>query len=190
MQEHYGKHKQEPEWRAARCLRRGELSDSRRGWLLDRSSLTRRLQGACDGEFSVRVLGQGWASPMHSEARALGIPLNQRVWRRQVQLCCDGRPWVFARTLIPLKTLHGPQGRLLHLGSRPLGAVLFADPRMRRGPVEVARLGPGSRLHRAAATGTDELGTIWGRRSLFQLGGSPLLVAEFFLGDPWPSEGA
>ena len=101
---------------------------------------------------------------------------------REVQLLCDEVPWVFARTLIPASSLKGPARRLTRLGSRPLGAVLFADRQVRRGDTEVARLQPGERLFHAA---TDSLvpspGAIWGRRTLFYMAGRPLLVNELFL---------
>jgi chorismate--pyruvate lyase len=89
---------------------------------------------------------------------------------------------VFARTVIPRATLTGPRRRLTRLKTRPLGAVLFADPSMQRGPVEIARLTPRDKLYPVALR---HLGRqppeIWGRRSLFTLGGKPLLVSEIFL---------
>jgi chorismate--pyruvate lyase len=91
---------------------------------------------------------------------------------------------VFARTVIPRDTLVGSNRRLTRLKTRPLGAVLFADPGMERGPVEIARLTPCDRLFPAA---TRRLASapeaIWGRRSLFTLAGKPLLVSEIFLPD-------
>ncbi len=75
-----------------------------------------------------------------SEARVLGIPLREKVWIREVHLIGCGGPWVFARSLIPVSTLRGRQRRLRNLGNTPLGAVLFQDKSMRRGPIETARV--------------------------------------------------
>jgi len=73
---------------------------------------------------------------------------------------------------------------LTHLKSKPLGAVLFADPTMERGPVEIARLTHGDKLYPVAMRRHDRAATaIWGRRSVFRLGGLPLLVSEIFLPD-------
>ncbi len=170
----------EPRWRPAAALPRRRLPAGLPAWLLDRSSLTRRLQVACGGDFRVRVLAQGWRRPLENERRVLGMRRGTLAWVRQVHLLCHGQPWVFARTVIPAATLHGGQRRLLRLGSRPLGAMLFADHRVRRGPMEIAAIAPGTPLHRAAL-GAGAAGRIWGRRSLFFFDSRPLLVNEIFL---------
>lgn len=163
------------------------LSDARPGlhaWLLDRGSLTRRLRSVCGDRFRVRVLFQGWTHPGRDEARVLKLRLDAWAWTREVQLFCGERPWVFARTLIPSQTLSGRGRRLTRLGARPLGEVLFADPSVWRGPVEIARIATGQRLHQRAFAGFGEPSdAIWGRRSVFQIDGCPLLVCEIFLPD-------
>lgn len=153
-------------------------------WLLDAGSLTQRLRHACAGRFRVRVLRQGRARPSRDEARALKLRLADWAWTREVQLLCDDQPWVFARTLIPARTLSGRGRRLTQLGTKPLGQVLFADPEVRRGPVEIARIVAGQRLHQRAFAGFAEPpDAIWGRRSVFWIDGCPLLVCEIFLPD-------
>jgi len=98
---------------------------------------------------------------------------------RQVLLCCGDTPLVYARTVIPVTTIKGAQRRYANLGSRPLGAMLFADRTMRREDVQVAVL-PAS--HEANQfTRADE--SVWGRRSVFRVAGKPLLVSEYFLPD-------
>ncbi|WP_158675375.1 chorismate--pyruvate lyase family protein [Thiohalobacter thiocyanaticus] len=169
-------------WHPGRRWRRVQLDPRLRGWLLDTSSLTRRLQQCCAGHFRVRLDWQGWARPALDECQALGLRRRQRALVREVHLLCNDIPWVFARTVIPRASLRGRERRLAHLGERPLGAVLFADPRMQRGEVEVARIDPGTALH-AHALGEQgaEAGPVWGRRSVFWLGRKPLLVSEIFL---------
>lgn len=173
--------------RCMRWLRKHQLpirqpSIELRCWLFDPTSLTQRVRDACAGKFSVRVEQQGWGRPRLDESQTLGLRQGRRALIREVHLLCDDRPWVFARTVIPVSTLSGEQRHLAHLGNRPLGAVLFADPHMVRGPVEVAPIRHGHPLYAAAVQGLkrkpDE---IWGRRSVFRLGGKPLLVSEFFL---------
>ena len=57
-----------------------------------------------------------------------------------------------------------------------------ADPSTQRGPVEIARLSPCDKLYPSAIRHlTQRPEKIWGRRSLFTLGGKPLLVSEIFL---------
>lgn len=132
----------------------------------------------------MRILGQGWSRPLNDEARVLGLRLGAWAWIREVQLLCDHQPWVFARTLIPAETLRGRGQRLTRLGTRPLGEVLFADPGVRRGPVEIARIAASQRLHQwAFADRAESPDAIWGRRSLFWIAKHPLLVCEIFLPD-------
>ena len=169
-------------WRNGRQLPRATPNAALRDWLLDTGSLTRRVQCVCPGRFRVRVESQGWGRPRLDECRALGVRVGRVALIREVHLLCDDRPWVFARTVIPLSTLRGARRRLAHLGDRPLGAVLFADPHMQRGPVEVTRIAHGSALFMAATQGVKRRPqAIWGRRSVFRLSGKPLLVSEFFL---------
>lgn len=181
MKDDYGKHALEPVWQSCRRLRRSALPEQWRSWLLDHSSLTRRLQRCCRGSFRVAVIAQRMEPPMLSEARALGRPPQEVALVRQVHLLCDEIPWVFARTVVPLPSLQSGLKRLAVLGDKPLGAVLFADPKMERTPVEVASIDPRHRLYRMSRGKQPSDKPLWGRRSVFSLQGNQLLVSEFFL---------
>jgi chorismate--pyruvate lyase len=173
-----------PHWHRHRLCSAQGLSVELARWLFDPGSLTRRLRQCCPDGFQVRVLRQGWSRPSRDEARVLRLRLDARAWTREVQLFCGDQPWVFARTLIPTVTLRGRGRRLTQLGSRPLGEVLFSDPGVQRGPVEIARIINGQRLHQCAFAGFAEPpDAIWGRRSVFFIDGQPLLVCEIFLPD-------
>jgi len=151
-------------------------------WLLDKASLTRRLQTTCEGKFSVRVLSQGWSRPMLNEAHELGIDPRRLALVRQVELLCNNTPWVCARTIIPRSTLSGPLRKLAHLQSQSLGAILFASPTMQRGEVEISNITSASKTHRLLARSGAKLpDSLWGRRSVFHVFDKPLLVCEFFL---------
>ena len=161
---------------------RSQVPESARGWLLDAGSLTDRLRESCKGCFSVRVLDEGWQRPRLDEARVLGMRQAAVGWVREVQLLCGGEPQVFARTIVPRKTLSGARRQLAHLGDRPLGAYLFADPSLQRSAVELACICPGQAMFAEATEGLQRRPLfIWGRRSVFRIGGKPLLVTEVFL---------
>ncbi len=146
-------------------------------WLFDASSLTARLIDLCGEDFSVRVISQQWQTLNAEEASAMSLIDVRSALVRQVLLCCEGKPLVYARTVIPVTTIKGAQRRYANMGNRPLGAMLFADRTMRREEVQVAVL-PAS--HEANKyTKTDE--AVWGRRSVFRVAGKPLLVSEYFL---------
>lgn len=171
-----------PAWVRHRRRSHRKLPVELRSWLLDTASLTDRLKRACDGDFRVQVMNEGWRRPSLDECRMLHMRTSAVGWVREVQLFCDDRPWVYARTVIPASTLTGAQRRLAHLGNRPLGAWLFANPRMQRDIVELASISRGQAMFSSAVNGLDsEPLTIWGRRSLFRLAGKPLLVTEVFL---------
>lgn len=130
----------------------------------------------------MRVLAQGWMYPRHDESFSLGTRPGRMALVRHVQLICKGEPWVFARTVIPVSSLHGRLKQLIHLGDRPLGAVLFADPGMQRSGVEISRITPGQALFAdATADLLEQPKEIWGRRSVFRIAHHPLLVSELFL---------
>ncbi len=130
----------------------------------------------------MRLRRQVWATPLYSEGVLLGMRRGGAAIVREVELLCDEIPWVFARTVIPVASLQGPAKRLTMLGTRPLGEVLFADPRTKRLVMEMARLQPRHKLFHSATTSLDTMpDALWGRRTLFHLEGSPLLVNELFL---------
>ncbi|MGA7801917.1 MAG: chorismate lyase [Gammaproteobacteria bacterium] len=180
-------------WMPQQRVLRSRIPASLLHWLLDPASLTHRVRHACPGCFGVRVVSQGWGRATRDERRRLDMRRGERSLVRHVELQCDGQAWVFARTVIPAHTLTGARRRLARLGARPLGEYLFAEPSMRRGMLELARVGPGCDFHGLA---TGNAGTsspaLWGRRSVFRVNDKPLLVSEFFLpvlgmrGGAWP----
>lgn len=160
---------------------RRRMPASVRAWLLDPASLTARLKGICGNDFRVRVLRQQWRRPQTCEAQRLEMLRGEFALVREVHLHCAGRVLVYARTVIPRSTLMGRARSLARLGTRPLGEVLFADPGMRRGPLEIARIPRDTPEYRVFLGVTDPGESVWGRRSVFRLSARPLLVSEIFL---------
>jgi chorismate--pyruvate lyase len=172
----------EPRWLPLASLHRLQVPRSLVRWLADDASLTRRLQSLCGGGFHVRVVYQGWGRPSLGESRLLRMRRAETAILRAVELRCEAEPWVYARTVIPARSLRGAVRRLSRLGERPLGGVLFSDPGARRGTTQVARLRPGHSLFQSAASSLQATpGELWGRRTLFFLSGRALLVNEIFL---------
>jgi chorismate--pyruvate lyase len=149
-------------------------------WLTDRGSLTDRIRRRCAG-FSVRLLFQGLRRPTRDERPLFGAR-GSLVLVREVCLNCEGAPVVFAHSVARLRDLRGPWRTIARLGARPLGAALFADPRIKRRPLRFRRLAPNDELHaRACAALRARPRALWARRSLFTLHNSPILVTEVFL---------
>jgi len=73
----------------------------------------------------------------------------------------DNEPVVFARSIIPKNPI---TDSIMEIGNKPLGEILFTDPNILREPIEVTFQND-----------------IWGRRSVFVMNNSRILVSEFFL---------
>ncbi len=150
-----------------------------RPWLLDSGSLTERLRAASAGDLRVQVLDQRWARPRPDERRALHLPEARRALIREVLLIGCGKPWIYARSVLPAELLRGRYRFLARLGTRPLGALLFRDPGLRRSEIAIGHC-PIPALPGVEPTA---IRLAWVRRSRFFLAGNPLLVAEMFLPD-------
>lgn len=172
------KNKYKKQWHRREMLFNQLIPADVEPWLFDVSSLTKRLLQRCPDNFKVKLINQSVKKPTLDESRTLKINHGKSALIREVLLYCGDRAVVYARTVIPLSTLTGAQVCYANLGNRPLGAMLFADRTMQRDAVEVAMLTPSDTLYKKTQCTTE---TVWGRRSVFRVGGKPLLVAEFFL---------
>jgi len=160
-------------WQAHSQLQHRVQPRALKPWLLDRGSLTERLIAISEGQFRVEVLRQQWGVAHRDEAQLLGLKPRQAALIREVILYGRQQPWVYARSILPANSLDHSLRHLKQLGNKPLGAVLFSDPTLQRGDIEIAQLKPG------LLPFIDE--PVWGRRSVFFLHQQPLLVSEVFL---------
>jgi chorismate lyase len=152
-----------------------------RRWLTDRSSLTARIEQRCD-RFGVKLLRQSFAVPAPDERRMIRLRDGMHCVIREVTLDCCGRSVVFAHSVLARRALRGPWRMVAGLGSSPLGAALFADPRVERYPLHFRQLQRQDVLYRRASGLLDRPATtLWARRSLFVSHGACLLVTEVFL---------
>lgn len=148
-------------------------------WLYDQNSLTLKLE-SFPKKFSVQIKQQVKMKPN----KQLSGYFNhvQNILVREVLLCLDKIPVIFAQTEIPFSTLTNTQANLSDIGNNSLGKILFQDPTMRRGKIEVTSFSTDSVLHdfcQAIDQNTNK--TLWARRSLFYINKKPLLVSELFL---------
>jgi chorismate--pyruvate lyase len=152
-----------------------------RPWLVDRGSLTARIQARC-ASFRVKVVFQGRGRTDRDEAFVQPGGRRRLALVREVYLFCRRTPVVFAHSVIDPRSLRGTWRRLARLGSRPLGAALFSDPRIRRYPLRQKKLNRHHELYRRACAALKVRPPfLWARRSLFALHKSPILVTEVFL---------
>jgi len=169
-----------PSWSARLDEFRPGAPPAAAAWLAEPGLLTERLRACCDGQPGLSVIAEVEAPIAAPDAAVLRSPGNA-AFVREIELTCDGRPWVFAQTLIPQATL-ARQRWLSSLGGAALGERLAAVPGLERGPLEFTRLVAGDRLYeRALRERPDPPATLWARRSWFAIAGDRLLVQEVFL---------
>lgn len=155
-------------------------------WLIAKGSLTKKLKALCQA-FEVKVLAEG------KQTGGIGARIKQQaVWNREVLLCLDGRPWIFARTQIPESLMQLTTADFTDLGSRPLGELLFTQDEFIPGKIDIAQFSMSSEL---ASLATPLLNTplqnrlsqksspapLWGRHRYFHVGDEQLIVSEVFL---------
>lgn len=133
-------------------------------WLSDAGSLTQLIANKTQSTVSVEVLNDHNQDLLKDEALLFDKPLN-RCRVREVYLCVNDVPVVFARSILPTSSSTGINRDVLQLGSKPLGEVLFKKG---KAPILLRQI-------------TEVPGLGWGRRSLYQLRGHPILITEFFL---------
>ena len=168
-------------------------------WLTDKMSLTDKLT-ARSNRFRVKRLYQGRAVCLADESAPIGMRRPCYVQEREVLLECDGRPMVFAHTVVPLDATASDWPFFNALGERSLGTTLFGDPLVRRGTLQFARLRADHPLaQRACAATKSDRPTqpLFARRCLFRRKNGLLLVTEVFLpgiqtldGEPAVTRGA
>ncbi|ABL02642.1 chorismate lyase [Candidatus Ruthia magnifica str. Cm (Calyptogena magnifica)] len=127
-------------------------------WLNDHQSLTAKLKQKFN-HFSINVLSQIESFVYANEAELLDW--NGQSIVREVELLGDNQVVVFARSIIPITN---DTKNLLKIGSKPLGEALFNDKSIKRSQLQI--------------THTHDT---WGRRSIFTIGSTQVLVSEFFI---------
>ncbi len=172
--------KQEPLWLENRIGTRSQLPDAVQSWVYEVGSLTQRLRAVYGRSVTVKLLFQEWRKPLLSERRLLGLHERQWCLSREVLLHASGVPLILARTIIPISTIKIANRSLSHLGTRPLGEVIFSYPKLERIAMDVAQI--------QATTWTDFAHdtaglrkTIWARRTVYAIKQRQMLVSEFFL---------
>lgn len=169
-----------------RWLKRPFSSGGYHTWLIDDGSLTARLQHRYH-QFSVKPLTIKYAKPLAGEAVLLHMPIDRTALVRDVLLFGNAAPVVFAHSILPRASLRGLWRGLGRLGNQPLGATLFANPKVKRTPLSYKKLSSNHALYRHAAKHLSEKPPyLWARRSVFSLNCANIMVTEVFLPDITP----
>jgi chorismate--pyruvate lyase len=162
-------------------LKKPILSGDYHPWLIDKASLTKRLQQR-HSDFAVKPILVDYAKPFYDEAALLALPAYQRALIREVFLMANSQALVFAHSVLPRKSLRGSWLGLRRLGTKPLGQTLFAAPQVRRMALRYKKLSPQHALYqRATKDVLHKPAYLWARRSVFSLNCANIMVTEVFL---------
>jgi chorismate lyase len=165
-------------WRTPLCLAPRPMQP----WLTERGSLTAMLM-AHFPNISVHVVFQGWQQAHWDEITCLTQVANrQNMACREVVLQSNTTPLVYAHSITTPAALHKGFHLFGRSGSRPLGALLFADPTIRRSNLSWCCIDPRHPLWQKAQAAVGSLPQrLWARRSVFFAAHDKLLVTEVFL---------
>ena len=162
-------------------LKKPVLAKAFQRWLTHRGSLTTRLQLRYS-QFAVKPVKVRYAKPIADESILLQLPAHKTALIREVLLMGNNQPVVFAHSVLPRTSLRGAWNGLGRLGNKPLGATLFANPKVKRTPLEYKKL---PRQHPISMRVAEHMHTspkaMWARRSVFSLNCARILVTEVFL---------
>lgn len=139
-------------------------------WLITQNSLTSKLQRL--GKLTVHVIEDTWGAPTARERRRLKLRPREAARIRTVLLKIDGKVVIYARSIIPAKSLQGHWRQVKHLKDKPLGGYLFQHRALTRSNIEITRL-PRSMF-------PNQQSALWARRSVFHQFGPGILVNEVF----------
>lgn len=165
-----------PDWKEPQLSTPSILTE----WLLDPGSLTAKLK-AISSDFRVELLFQQEQACQPHEAEFLGITNNDATLVREVLLHCQNKPWVYARSILPLAALSEDDQALAKMGTNPLGEQLFSRTDIQPGRIQVAQFSSDTKPGQLNTQYYRVEKSLWGRRRMFHLQHGAISVAEVFL---------
>ena len=149
-------------------------------WADEKGSLTHRLRQFYGSAVTVDILFHRWKPAFLSERKLLQLPHQQFNLVREVLLHADGKPLILARTILPKQTIKVAKRNLSHLGTRPLGEVIFSYPKLERLDLNVCCIHNTEwRKELTENVSVEEI--VWGRRTVYAIQKQKMLVSEFFM---------
>lgn len=169
-------------WRPFSQLLTCKAPSHLRAWLMLSGSMTDYLRGVSHNTLQVKILNQSWGKATLSECKALGLPYPSLTYIRETVLYAYGKPWMYGRSIFPIKSLTGKNKFLLKaLDHRPLGDLLYRDPNLLRGKFEFNYYTKTTKYSVLDLFLKKNSHDLWARRSVFSFNKKPLLVTEILL---------
>lgn len=133
-------------------------------WLFAQGSLTQQLTDAAGGIFKVQPIQEHYQRMTLLDSQWMSMPHQHTSWVRESYLFgCDAQPWVKAKSIFPILSIHSKARLFKHIRTKPIGKFLFqrTNPLCER---RVLKLAEG-----------------WTRQSCYTWHGCKFIVQETFL---------
>ncbi|RKG34671.1 chorismate--pyruvate lyase family protein [Acinetobacter tianfuensis] len=144
--------------------RESEIPSALKQWLYASGSLTLQLTELAGGQFAVQPVTEHFQRLNRKDAQWMNMPFHHTSWVRESCLYgSEAEPWVKAKSIFPILSLHSRARIFRHIRTKPIGFFLFqrTSPACER---RVVRLADG-----------------WTRQSCYTWHGCKFIVQETFL---------
>ena len=152
-------------------------------FLFENGSLSQLIQNRFRRKLHIDLINESWSTAMTYEKKLLSLRNYEIIFARESYLSCNNKKLVYARTVIPRKTLKAQNHTLTRLGQKPLGEILFNNNKIFRKNIKYAKIPLHNELHNKAKKHCNIYSDLYGRQSIFYVKNKPLLLIEVFLPD-------
>ena len=136
-----------------------------KSWLIEKGPITKRIKS--EESFKLNLIKDEISAVDDSEKKFLEES-SDKIKVREVILMGNNIPRVYAKSLIPIRTIENGFSRLGELGTKPLGDILFEKEIFKKTDVVYAQF-------------QDQDSIFWGRKTKYIVKNMPLSVMEVFL---------
>ena len=134
-------------------------------WLNEPGSITFRIKSF--SSFRLKLLRDGHGEVDISEDDLI-ISNYKENNIREVVLYSDEKPFIYAKSILPLETIRLGLGVLGNLKENPLGDILFSNPEIKKKYMLFAKFESNKKI-------------FYGRKGIYTVKGYPFSVCEIFL---------
>ncbi|WP_089603562.1 chorismate--pyruvate lyase family protein [Acinetobacter piscicola] len=95
-------------------------------WLYASGSLTQQLTDLAGGTFSVQPIQEHYKRLTFIDSQWMKMPHQHTSWVRESYLFgCEEQPWVKAKSIFPILSIHSKARLFKHIRNKPIGKFLF-----------------------------------------------------------------
>ena len=142
-----------------------------KSWLIEKGPITKRIKS--EESFKLNLIKDEISAVDDSEKKFLEES-SDKIKVREVILMGNNIPRVYAKSLIPIRTIENGFSRLGELGTKPLGDILFEKEIFKKTNVVYAQF-------QDQDQDQDQDSIFWGRKTKYIVKNMPLSVMEVFL---------